>query len=269
MSLRASALGYRIDGKSLLDDASLVLEPGQVHALLGPNGAGKSTLLKLLAGELKPSAGHVEMNDRRLEHWSALEQAQQRAVLPQSETLRSAYTAAQVVELGRLPCTQHRPQCESEIVRQALQSAGVVHLSARKYPTLSGGERSRVQLARVLAQIWEPVDFGNRYLLLDEPTANLDLAHQHECLQAARRFASQGVGVLAILHDPNLALRYADTVTLLKDGRIVAQGAPLDVLKPEFLQTTYGVATRLLRADGETLPYIAVTTEAARARSET
>jgi iron complex transport system ATP-binding protein len=258
MSYTARSVSYRVNGRALVDAVDLRLEPGQFHALLGANGAGKSTLLRLMAGERKPSAGSVDLNGRDLYDWTDRERARQRAVLPQNESLRFGFTAAQVVELGRLPCPRHVPQREREIVSEALAASGVAHLALRKYPTLSGGERARVQFARVMAQIWEPVEFGARYLLLDEPTASLDLAHQHECLRRARRFAAGGAGVLAILHDPNLALRYADRATLLKDGRVLTAGTPAQVLTPETVQAAYGVAARLLFTEGESQPYLVV-----------
>lgn len=258
MSYSATAVSYRVNGQTLLADASLRIEPGRIHVLLGPNGAGKSTLLKLLAGDLEPSAGQIELNGRALRDWTPRERARQRAVLPQSETLRFGFTAEQVVELGRLPCPRHRPQRELEISREALSAAGVAHLAARKYPTLSGGERARVQLARVMAQIWEPVELGGRYLLLDEPTANLDLAHQHECLNLARSFAASGAGVLAILHDPNLALRYADHATLLKNGKVLASGPAQEAITAANLTTLYDVPVQLLWPQDETVPMVVV-----------
>ncbi len=258
MNFKAAGVSYRVNGAALVADASLRLEPGRIHALLGPNGAGKSTLLKLLSGELKPSSGQIELNGRALEAWTPRERARQRAVLPQSESLRFGFTAAQVVELGRLPCPRHRPELERKIIHEALAAAGVAHLAARKYPTLSGGERARVQFARVMAQIWEPVELGERYLLLDEPTANLDLAHQHECLKMARCFAASGVGVLAILHDPNLALRYADSATLLKDGKVLSCGAPMEAITADCLEALYGIPVQLLRVEGSRFPTVMV-----------
>ena len=259
MSYAAWDLTWRAGEHVLLDGVSLELRPGQVHALLGPNGAGKSTLLKLLAGELKPQAGTIELNSRTLTSLGARDLATQRAVLPQVHGLSFAFTAAQVVSLGRLPAPRHAPQREDMIVREALKLAGVADLADRSYPTLSGGEKARVQFARVVAQVWEaPADGAPRYLLLDEPTANLDLAHQHDCLRAARALALRGLGVLVILHDPNLALRYASQVTLMREGRALASGPPAQVLTAEALEALYGVPVRLVQAEGERLPVVVV-----------
>ena len=255
MSLIAESLNYSVSGRRLLADVSIELKSGRIHAVLGPNGAGKSTLLRLLSGEWRPKpddkSGQIHLNRRALLDWTATERARQRAVLPQTESLRFGFTSEQVVTLGRLPCLRQTPSRESEIVREALDAAGVTHLAQRKYPTLSGGERSRVQFGRVLAQIWEPVALRERFLLLDEPTANLDLVHQHSLLATARRFAGSGVGVLTILHDPNLALAYANEVTLLKEGRLLAQGPAAQTLTPENLSQLYGIEVlRLMGTDG-------------------
>jgi iron complex transport system ATP-binding protein len=262
VSLAAAQVGYAVDGRRLLDQVSLELRPGEVHALLGRNGSGKSTLLKLLAGDLHPDQGQVTLNGRLLRNWTPLQRARLRAVLPQQESLRFGFTAEQVVALGRYASPQHGPARERQIVREALQLAGVADLAPRKYPSLSGGERARVQLARVMAQVWEapqePALGRDRYLLLDEPTASLDLAHQHGSLLQARCFAASGVGVLAVLHDPNLALRYADRTTVLDGGRVVGQGPTRELLTPELLQRTYGVGIELLQTAGESLPVVVV-----------
>ena len=257
MSLAAFEVSYQVGSRKLLERVSLCVEPGQVHALLGPNGAGKSTLLKLLAGDLRPQQGRVTLEQHDLRQWSMLERARRRAVLPQASDLQFDFSAHQVVSLGRMPCLQRSSQREAQIVDEALQATDASHLATRSYLTLSGGERARVQLARVLAQIWEPVD-DNRYLLLDEPTASLDLAHQHASLAAARSFASTGVGVLAILHDPNLALAYSDRVTLLCCGQLIAQGTAQQVLSRDNLEKVYGVNVEILQSATTLHPFIAI-----------
>ena len=260
MSFVASELSYSVGTSQLLRGVTLNLQAGQLHAVIGPNGSGKSTLLKLLSSELHPQQGKITLNQKPLSQWSALEQAQQRAVLPQNDHLNFAFISEQVVALGRMPCLQQSPQQEQAIVREALKATDALHLAQRDYPTLSGGERARVQLARILAQVWEPIDLGPRYLLLDEPTANLDLAHQHLCLQLARKFVSQNAGALVILHDPNLAMSYADRVTLLCNGKVVATGTPAEVLTAQNLKQVYGVSIELLTSATTHQPYIVVTT---------
>lgn len=251
LSLVAEQLHCRAGERSLLHDVSLRLTPGEVHAVLGPNGAGKSTLLKALGGELRPQAGRIELNGQALDAMPPRERARHRAVLPQLDRLRFGFRAEQVVSMGRQPCLRHGPAREREIVLSALDAAGVRALAQRRYTMLSGGERARVQFARVLAQIWEPLPSGPRYLLLDEPTASLDLAHQHRLMMTARRFAADGVGVLAVLHDPNLALRYADRVSLLRDGRVLAGGTPTAVMDAAHLHRLYGIEVDIIQVPGQ------------------
>jgi len=206
MALQARSVTVTVGRKRLIEDVSLQVEPGQVVAMVGPNGAGKSTLLRAICGEMHPAQGEIWFNDRALAQWSARQQAQMRAVLPQLSTLGFDFRVLDVVLMGRSP---HVNGTESrrdyEIAFDALTMVAMSHFADRVYTTLSGGEQQRVQLARVLAQVWDECPHGSRYLLLDEPTNNLDLAHQHAILRIVREFRSQGRGLLAILHDLNLA----------------------------------------------------------------
>ena len=210
--------------------------------MLGPNGAGKTTLLKLLCGDLRPSSGEVLLNQRRLRNWSRLDVARQRAVLPQHSSLSFPFEVRQVVEMG---CSAHRrctPEKDAEIVDNAMRAADVIHFAERDFLALSGGERQRVHLARVLAQIWGDGSGGPRYLLLDEPTSALDLAHKHQVLTIARDMAkSANIGVLAILHDLNLASVYADRLAVMQQGRLVACGETDLVLDAATLTSVFGV----------------------------
>ena len=238
--LQALQAGLKIDNKTLLHDVSLSLQTGEVIAVVGPNGAGKSTLIKLLTGELKPSSGCILMDHRSLSLCSLQDRAMQRAVLPQDSLLNFPFLALEVVLIGRSPHGHGESKKDYEIAYCALEIAEVNQLAERLYTTLSGGERQRVQLARVLSQIWEPLQDGRpRYLLLDEPTSNLDLSHQHATLRIARDFSRQGVGVLAVLHDLNLAAQYADRIVILKSGRVLAEGKPPDVLQPELIDDAF------------------------------
>ena len=182
------------------------------------------------------------MNGRPLEEWTLSERAKSRAVLPQDSSLNFPFTVLEVVLMGRAP---HVEAAESPrdfvIARAALQQVDALDLEERIYPTLSGGERLRVHLASVLAQIWE--ETGNpRYLLLDEPTSNLDLTHQHATLKIAGQFAGDGAAVFVILYDLNLAAQYADRILMLKNGRISAVGVPETVCTPEKIRETFGVS---------------------------
>lgn len=243
MTLAATAVTCIAGQRRLLDAVSLQVTPGTLHVLLGPNGAGKSTLLGVLAGDRRPQAGQVTLDDRPLGEWPTITVARHRAVMMQRDELRFPFSVDEVVALGRLPW-QRRANAAGEraIVASSLAQAGAAQLAGRRYPELSGGERARVQLARALAQIHaDDGDTAARYLLLDEPTASLDFAFQHQVLLTLRQLADRGTGVLAILQDPNLALRHADAVSLLAAGRVVASGSPASVLDADRLSAVYGL----------------------------
>ena len=243
MSLAAFALSVTgAGGATLLDDVSLAVGRGEVVALLGPNGAGKSTLLRALCGELSPAAGDVHLEGRSLSGWSPRERAARLGVLPQASRLVFPFTAEQVALLGRTPHVARRESArDREIAGLALRRAGVGALARRDYLRLSGGEQQCVQLARVLAQVWDAPAQGSRYLLLDEPTASLDLRLQHALLGLTRQLAGQGFGLLVSLHDLNLAAQYADRIALLCGGRLLADGAPPQVLSAERIRRVWGV----------------------------
>lgn len=251
--LCAVDVGVRIAGNTLLEGVRLRLAPGEVGAILGPNGAGKSTLLSVLAGLRAPDAGRVTLNGLPVTPSKVHELARHRAVLPQETAVAFDFRVQDVVELGRYPHHQQPSKNETAIVRAAMKATGVAAMAGRSIASLSGGERARAQLARVMAQIWErSADGAPRWLLLDEPTAALDLRHQHETLGTVHRWArEQGVGVLAVLHDPNLALRYADRVWVLDGGVVQASGRPSRVLQPALVQRVWQVqASTVHAADG-------------------
>ncbi len=245
--IEALNITVEIHSKKLLADVSLEMRGGEVLVVVGANGAGKSTLRKVLCGDLIQTSGEVSMNGKPLEEWTLSERAKTRAVLPQDSSLNFPFTVLEVVLMGRAP---HVAGAESErdyeIARATLRAVDALDLEERIYPTLSGGERQRVHLARVLAQIWEQTG-SPRYLLLDEPTASLDLTHQHATLKIARQFAAEGAAVLVILHDLSLAAQYADRVLILKDGKASALGTPEEVFTPDAIQKAFGVRVSVIK----------------------
>ena len=247
--LLAQAITVQQHGRTLLEGIDLQLAAGQVGVLLGPNGAGKSTLLHVLGGLRCPQTGEVWLDDEALHRRNAAALARRRAFLPQELVPAFDFTAQEVVELGRYPHRLQPQPDEEQIVRAALEHCAVAHLAQRSIRQLSGGERARVQLARTLAQVWRPsADRRSNWLLLDEPTAALDLQHQHACLNTLRQWSRQrGAGVLLVLHDLNLALRYADCCWVLQDGRLVGSGAPASVLQPELVHAVWQVHTHAVR----------------------
>jgi iron complex transport system ATP-binding protein len=240
----------------VLDDVCLRVGQGRVMALLGPNGAGKSTLLRVIAGELRPQGGTATMDGRALSQWKTRELARRRAFLPQDSQLEFPFAVEEVVMLGRAPHIEGSESDEdARIVREALALAGMETFAERDFTSLSGGERQRVQLARVLAQAWNRTGC---VLLLDEPVASLDLAHQHDTLRIAREWAKGGACVVAILHDVNLALRYADDAVLIKDGRIVADGPVREVLTAQRVSEVFSVEAKSVEHSDEDPPVLVI-----------
>ncbi|MCG8382005.1 MAG: heme ABC transporter ATP-binding protein [Gammaproteobacteria bacterium] len=247
--LEMSQVSYQVGEKWLLDSISLCIQPGEMLALLGQNGAGKSTLLKVLSGECQPASGAVTLSGQPLQALSTNRLAKQRAVLPQKSRLNFPFKVLQVAMMGRSPYRGERYKASAEVVYDALKATGTAHLSERVFTTLSGGEQQRVHLARVLAQIWQPSEDNQaRYLLLDEPTSALDLIHQHSVLAVAKKFAHEAhVGVLAVLHDLNLAAYYADRVAILRNGKMLCQGEPFHVLTPATIYHAFGAIVKVIR----------------------
>jgi iron complex transport system ATP-binding protein len=264
--LEALDVHVAIGGARLLDDVSLALRPGRVTCLLGPNGAGKSTLLRVLAGALAPDRGAVRFGGRPLGRWPAAALARRRAVLSQSTSLGFAFTAAEVTALGRSPHARASSAAlDRRIVLAAMAAADVGHLAARRYPTLSGGEQQRVQLARVLAQLMDGTErFDGKVLLLDEPTSSLDLAHQQQVLAAARSVASAGGAVLAILHDLNLAAAVGDEIVLMRAGQVIASGGPAAVLTAGNVKTVFAIEAAILDHPAGGMPLVVPLPSAAR-----
>ncbi len=241
--LRVDGLQVRRGARTLLQVDSLAFAPGLVHAVLGPNGAGKSTLLSALAGLDAGSCAAVSLHGRRLADWPAHALARTRALLPQDHAVPPGHSAREVVELGRYPHRRRPHPDEPRLAPAALQRTGVAELAQRRYESLSGGERARVQLARVLAQLQpHPQDAAAaRWLLLDEPTAALDLSHQHLVMRLLRELAAEGLGLVVVLHDLNLALRYADRVAVVAAGRVDSAGPCDAVLQPARIERVWGV----------------------------
>ena len=255
--LVARDINFSRGHRQILTAVSGEVRPGRVTALVGPNGAGKYTLLKLFSGELTPASGLIEINGQALARWAGRDIAQRRAVLPQESHLAFAFPAREVVMMGRFPHLRGSETArDAEICGDALAKVEAGHLAERLYPTLSSGEKQRVQLARVLAQIWEPPSSGPRCLLLDEPTAGLDLAHQHDALRLAQEWARNGAVVLAVLHDLNLAMTYADDAWVLESGRLVAAGPVVEVLTAPLIARVFNVSAELLPRPGESRPVL-------------
>ncbi|PNG96858.1 heme ABC transporter ATP-binding protein [Streptomyces malaysiensis] len=238
---QAEGLEVRLAGRTVLAEAELTVRAGEVLALVGPNGAGKSTLLAALAADLPAESGTVRLDGRPVAAWTPGELALRRAVLPQTATLSFPFTVEEVVRMGRAPWAGTPAEDEDEAaVAAAMERTEVAEFAARPFSALSGGERARVALARVLAQ-------RTALLLLDEPTAALDLRHQELVLRVCRERAAAGDAVVVVLHDLSLAAAYADRAALLHGGRIAAEGAPSEVFDAAPLSRVYRQPVEVIR----------------------
>ena len=227
-------------GTPLLQDINLQLEAGQIMGIIGPNGAGKSSLLKLISNDLPLVAGSILMEGRSITQWPARERAGRLAVLPQLSLLNFPYRVEEVVQLGRTPHdTGH--VADGGIITEVLDAVDAGHLRQRLYTRLSGGEKQRVQLARVLAQIWRGRKNETRLLLLDEPTTALDLAHQQQFVSVMRELAARGVGIVMVVHDFNLLASVASCLLALREGSQVISGSLEEVLTGRVFKQVFGV----------------------------
>lgn len=256
--LEARHVTFKVGKKSLIHDIDFRAAPGEILAILGPNGAGKSTLLKVLAGETSPSSGFVLLDGERISQMGAALLAERRAVVPQNTQLAFPFTVREVVGLGRsVPGFARDPNEQDSVVSEAIRRADLTDLADRTYTTLSGGERQRVHLARALCQLHAaPSSPGTRILLLDEPTASLDLAHQILILDEARRVAASQTVVIVVLHDLNLASSYADHVVLMSDGRITESGPPRRVLTDALLSDVFDCEVKVSVPPQPDVPYV-------------
>lgn len=251
--LSASGVTVRAGRAVLLDEVSLTVAAGETVALVGPNGAGKSTLLKVLSGEIRPAAGEVTLKGRAVAGYPPRMLAAHRAVLPQSIALTFPFTVEEIVQMGA--GDRARPSVADEI-DAALRAVDLVAHRHRIMTTLSGGEQQRAHFARILVQLaCGEAEHGPGLLLLDEPTASLDLRHQLDLLQMARARAEKGTAVIAVLHDLNLATLFARRIVMLNRGRLVADGTPHATVTDALLERVFGVSAAVGRVP-EGVPFV-------------
>lgn len=233
-ALTIAGLSLKLDGATVLSELSLSVGAGERLALTGNNGTGKSSLLRCLSGEWRADAGQIHWHGQTLSAYSQEDRAQWLGMLPQGSLLNVGFRVHEVIGLGRYP---HRSgyRRDRDIVLAAADDCDVTHLLDQPYTHCSGGEQQRVHLARVLAQIWEPIPDRPRLLLLDEPVSGLDLAHQHRLFGTLHRLSEAGVTLVFVVHDLNLAARYATRIAILSNGITAQLGTPEQVLTPDII----------------------------------
>ena len=239
--LEAEAVAFEVEARRILDGVSVSSSAGEFIGLVGPNGAGKTTLIKCISGLSAHSGGTVRLDGRELAGMSPRDIAQVVAHLPQNTSMDFGFTSLEVVLMGRNPHLgpfQLEGTRDYEVARAGMKFTDTEWLSAREINTLSGGERQRVLIARALAQ--EP-----RLLLLDEPTANLDIQHQLQVMDLVRSLVDDGLSAVTAMHDLNMASAYCDRIYAMSEGRVVASGTPAEVLVPSMIRQVFGVSVTI------------------------
>lgn len=238
--------GFAVKNKWLIKDVTYTFEPGKCYMICGPNGAGKSTLLKLISLQLRPANGSIKYNEANVNYAQPEVYAKYRGVLSQQVDISFAMSVYEIIMMGRYPHFKNNPSkedhriCEEIIVSQELQT-----FRNRNFLTLSGGEKQRVQFARVLAQISPDPNHKSRILLLDEPISSLDIRHQFDFLKQVKKMCDAQTIVIAILHDLNLVLNFADEILLIYKGKIFETGEPSVVLSPQNVNDVFDIKAGL------------------------
>ena len=241
--LEAQSLSMAVGSATLVDDIDLRVRAGEMVAIVGPNGAGKSTLLRMLSGDIRPTKGRVELKQRDIRLYPPRLLAHHRAMLSQHVNVTFPFTVEEIVHMGAGDSGRAAAQ---RLVDAALDEVGLAHFGSRQLPTLSGGEQQRAHFARVLVQLaCGEAQHGPGLLLLDEPTSSLDMRHQIDLVEIARRRAHNGTAVIAVLHDLNLAMRFADRLVLLHRGRLAVDGGRAEAITAETIRRIFEVDVRI------------------------
>jgi len=245
--LRTEKISFSVGKKQILKNVSASFLPGEFNMILGPNGSGKSSFLKIFSGEINRFQGTVLYENKKIKELRKEELAKKRAVMSQQADLGFPLLVEEVVMMGRYPHFTFNPNKKDvTICNEVIERMNLVEFKERNYLTLSGGEKQRVQFARVLAQVWEKPADGYRYLFLDEPLNSLDISYQHEFLQAAVELIKDHTVLIAVMHDINLAAHYADNLFFLKEGEMTVHGRPKDILTENIIEKVFNVKTKVI-----------------------
>ena len=241
MSIYSEKISLKYNDKSILEDINIEIKKGMILSILGPNGAGKSTLLNILSGDIESNIGNVFYDNTDIKNISIQERAFIRSVMSQNQPIVFDFSVRDIVEMGWLDKgnIKYSNNINNAIIG-VLNDCEIAHLEKRKFNTLSGGEQRRVHFARSLIQLWrESGNKDSRYLMLDEPTSNLDLSHQIKLMNMLKKLANDGVGILLILHDLNLAFNFSDYIAIIKNGKLFAYDKPLNIINKNILEDVF------------------------------
>jgi len=252
MSVDIKNLSWEVNSKKILDDISLSISSGEIITILGPNGAGKSSFLKIISGDLKCTEGQIYFDQSNLDDISIQDRSFIRSVMSQSQDVVYDFSTREIIEMGWLDRgISNYSEDFKKAIDQISEECSVKNLLEQSFNTLSGGEKRRVHFARTLVQLWRPSGSDDpRYMFLDEPTANLDILHEQKMMKLIQKKRDEGLGILLILHDLNLAAKYSDQIALFNNGKLIDKGFPKTVLTEETLSAVYG-----LKMDVEKNPF--------------
>ena len=251
MSIYSKDISLFYDEKEILKDISIEIREGKITTVLGPNGAGKSSFLNIISGDLDFYNGEVLYNQRNLKEINIQEKAFLRSVMAQSQPIVFDFSVKEIVEMGWLEKGNIKYSDNFKTaLNEVLIDCDIDYLKNRKFNTLSGGEQRRVHFARSLLQLWrESNSVDPCYLMLDEPTSNLDLFHQIKMMNAIKKLSTEGIGIFMILHDLNLAFKYSDYIAILKNGKIISFGEPKSIINDDVLSSAFGVKIQVNKKD--------------------
>lgn len=256
--LKLQDIHYNIAGKQILSNVNVQFTPGQLHMILGPNGSGKTSLMKIASGLIDNFKGLVTYDELSIKEISTTSLSTFRSYLSQQNNIPFPIKVIELIQMGRYPHYEYQAtKKDYEIIHTIIDRLEIKHLQNRDFNTLSGGEQQRVQFARVLAQVWEKKQGKNRFLFLDEPLNNLDIQYQKYLLESIQQFISDDLVVIMVAHDINWALAYADSVYLLKEGNLIAQGNPTEVITSSLIAKVFNVNVQIINIPGQKHPIVA------------
>ncbi len=250
------SINYYINSKLLIDNISFKVKTGDMTCIIGPNGSGKSTLIKLITGELKATSGNIFFKNKKIEDWSSIKLAYHRAVLPQSNHLSFPFSVLDIIKMGRYPIKSSTMELNNLICEEIIDIFELNEHIDQNYTTLSGGEKQRVQLARVFAQIWSKNDYKEKVLIIDEPTSYLDINHQYVLFQFLKKLNKKGLTILMVLHDLNQAIANSNKIIMLKNAKMVDYSKTKRIIDTKKLDEVFNVKLKLIKNGDKDNPLI-------------